>query len=206
MKARLCPSSAKITPFELMKTIFKHSKALSAVAALALCAFLLAQGDKPTTRAAVPNDPNIGEINLTTRIGSFKLLDGIGRVEVSFTGTILVSQLKGTVTTSGNLRKEYTSKTKEAWHGTGKIVIDGEFRAVQWFGTNLSGKWRGRGTARIYGEFDTNLETGYYWYSNDPSRKIPWSMYGMTIYLPEMQTGGSGQPVERKPSGKPGGG
>jgi len=189
-----------------MKTIFKLSKGLSAGVALALCAFLLAQGDKPTTRTAIPNDPNIGEINLTTRIGSFKLLDGVGRVEVSFTGTMLVSQLKGTITTSGNLKEEYTSKTKEAWHGTGKIIVDGEFRAIQWFGTNLSGKWRGRGTARIYGEFDTNLETGYYWYSNDPSRKIPWSMYGMTVYLPEMQTGGSGQPVERKPSGKTGGG
>ena len=178
---------------------------LFVASALALCAFLLAQGGKPTTKATVPADPNIDEINLTTHIGSFKLLDGVGRVEMNFTGTMLVSQLKGTVSASGNLKKEYSSKTKEAWHGTGKIIVDGQFRAVQWFGTNLSGKWRGRGTARIYGEFDTNLETGYYWYSSDPSRKIPWSMYGMTIYLPEMQTGGTGQPVERKPGGKPGG-
>ena len=189
-----------------MSRLSKLRRPVLTAGALALCAFLLAQGTKPTTKAAVPADPNTGEINFTTHIGSFKLLDGVGRVEMNFTGTMLVSQLKGTVTTSGNIKKEYTSKTKEAWHGTGKIIIDGQFLAVQWFGTNLAGKWRGRGTARVYGEFDTNLETGYYWYSNDPSRKIPWSMYGMTVYLPEMQTGGTGQPVERKPSGKPGGG
>ena len=181
-------------------------KSILGVTALGLCAFLVAQGGPTTQRVPVPNDPSIAEVYLTTKIGSFKLLDGVGRVEMNFTGTMLVSQLKGTVTTSGNLKKEYSSKSKEAWHGTGKIIVDGEFRAIQWFGTSLSGKWRGRGTARIYGEFDTNLETGYYWYSSDPSRKIPWSMYGMTLYLPEMQSGGTGQPVERKPSGKPGGG
>lgn len=187
-------------------TKFKRlPKLLLAAGSLALCAFLLAQGGKPATKAAVPPDPSIGEINLATQIGSFKLLDGMGRVEMNFTGTMLVSNLKGTVATSGNLKKEYSSKTKEVWHGTGKIVIDGEFRGIQWFGTALTGKWKGRGTARIYGEFDKNLETGYYWYSSDPSRKLPWTMYGMTVYLPEFQTGGSGQPIERKPSGKPGG-
>lgn len=176
-----------------------------AATAVALGAFLFAQGNSPVTRQTIPNDPNVGEIYLTTRIGSFKLLDGTGRVEVNFTGTVLVSGLEGTVATSGNLVKEYASKTKQVWHGTGKIVVDGKFRGIQWFGTNLSGKWRGVGTARIFGEFDTNLETGYYWYANDPSRKFPWSMHGSTVYLPELKSGGSGTPVERKPSGKPGG-
>src|SRR6185436_916574 len=97
MEAHLSRSSAKIRGLELMTRFTSYPRLLLAAGALTLCAFLLAQGEKPTTKAVVPPDPSIGEINMTTHIGSFKLLDGVGRVEMNFTGTMLVSQLKGTV-------------------------------------------------------------------------------------------------------------
>jgi hypothetical protein len=201
------------TPFfKLMSSRFFSKLFLGPVFAaliLAGAALVLAQtGPAAKSPAKQPpidlNNPGYAELNLTTKIGSFKLLNGEGRVEMNFSGTMLVSNLDGTVATSGNLRKEYSDDQRQAWHGTGKIVVTGRFRAIQWFGTNLSGKWKGAGRARIYGEFDQNLETGYYWYSDDPERKIQWSMYGIEIGVPEVQTGGTAVPRER--GGRPGGG
>ncbi|HRK22271.1 MAG TPA: hypothetical protein PLX06_10695 [Fimbriimonadaceae bacterium] len=176
----------------------------AAAALIALSAVVLAQtGGQPKAGGLVPTqiDPSIGTMHLTTKIGSFKLLDGTGRVEVSFTGTMLISQLKGTIVPTGNLKKEYEARDRVVYHGTGKVVIEGDFRGIQWFGTNMTGVWTGRGVARITGEFDQNLETGYYWYGKDPNRKIPWSMYSLTIMNPEQTAGGTGVPVERKPGG-----
>jgi len=181
------------------RTIGGLSLALLA-GAIGISGLVWAQGGTPAT-ASKALDPSMGELNLTTKIGSFKLLDGIGRVEISFTGTMLIHRLKGTAVPAGNLKREYADRDREVYHGTGSIVIDGEFRGIQWFGTNMKGVWRGRGVARIAGEFDQNLETGYYWYGKDPNRKIPWSMYGLTIMNPEQTTGGTGTPVERKPGG-----
>lgn len=182
---------------------FRNCVIVLMAGALGVSGLVLAQGGAPAKPAATnkPIDPTYGELHLQTNIGSFKLIDGVGRVEISFTGSMLVSRLKGKVTPSAGIRKEYDSKDKQVYHGSGSIVIDGEFRGIQWFGTNMKGIWRGRGVARITGEFDQNLETGYYWYAKDPSRRIPWSMYGMTIMNPEQMVGGTGVPVERKPGG-----
>jgi hypothetical protein len=186
------------------KHLFRNLALALAAGATAVAGLVFAQGGAPT-QPGLP-DPSYGVFNFSTKIGSFKLLDGVGKVEVSFTGTILISQLKGTVVPAGSIKKEYSSKDKEVWHGTGKLVIDGSFRGIQFFGTNMTGKWVGRGRARIYGEFDRNLETGYYYYGTDVSRKVAWSMYGMELSVPQFQQGGTGVPVERKPGGgRPGG-
>lgn len=186
-----------------MKLQSRKSKLILGVALIAatVSGLVWAQGGSSLPADAALSDPSYGELNMTTKIGSFKLLDGVGRVEVSFSGTMLVSQLKGQISTSGNLKKEYDARERQVYHGTGRVVIDGEFRGIQWFGTNMNGVWRGRGVARITGEFDQNLETGYYWYGKDPSRKVPWSMYGTTVLNPEQSAGGSGVPVERPRSG-----
>ena len=180
------------------RAFFFSTVALASMASVLVVASRgFAQGQTP---AAPPSKPTYGTFNFTTQIGAFKLIDGEGTVDVNFTGTLLVSQLKGTVTPAGNLKKEYESKDKQTWHGTGKVTIKGKFRAIQWFGTKMTGKWVGNGRARIYGEFDEKLDTGWYWY-NDPTKKVAWSMYGIELSVPEFQQGGGGVPVERKTGG-----
>lgn len=151
---------------------------------LVMAVFAGAQNPTPAQMAGVGPQEGMGIFNMTTRLGSFKLLDGIGRVEVSFTGTFLISQLRGlqegrqpVLQVSGNLRREYQTRDRIAYFGTGKIVIVGRFRGLQWFGRNMTGFWYGRGVARLSGEFDRNLETGWYWYRN-PERRRPWMATG----------------------------
>lgn len=125
-----------------------------------------------------------------TNVGSFKILPRgdvlpSGNLTMSFTGSVLISNLKGEVTPEGNVRKEYDNKVKgrEVWFGTGKLTIKGNFRAVQWFGRNLKAKFSGNGYMRLYGEFDKKLETGYYWF--DPKDKKYWGNYGTSFGVPE---------------------
>ncbi len=179
----------------------------SAAALVAGVAFVLAQNPAPPSPTAMPPlKSNWGDLYLTTNIGSFKLVDGEGRVEINFTGTAMISQLKGTATPSAGLRKEYDDRGRQVWHGTGRLVVDGSFRGIQWFGTKMSARWVGAGLARISGEFDKNLETGYYWYGGRVGEKRPWNSSGMTIVNPEARAGGQGTPTERPKTGKPGGG
>lgn len=144
----------------------------------------------PGTTMPPPVATGVGgkTLNFKCNLGSFKLLpkSGMadGHIEMSFTGTLLVSQFDGKITVSGNLKKEFEGYGRAAYFGTGKVVIDGKFRGVQWFGSGLSGKWTGNGVARLYGEFDRNLDTGKYWYENLNDVK-PWGTYGLTAEVPE---------------------
>jgi hypothetical protein len=174
--------------------------ALLGVAGLAVSVAIFAQSGSSATTPPPPKEET-DVLHLETNIGSFKMLDGVGKVELSFTGTILISQLEGTLSASGGLRKEYSARDKQAYHGTGTLVLDGKFRSVQWFGTDLKGRWDGRGRVRLYGEFDQNLNTGSYWYGSDTANKAAWSSYGTEIQLPEFKIGATGTPRERKPSG-----
>jgi hypothetical protein len=129
-----------------------------------------------------------------TNVGSFKLLsrgDTIpsGTLTMNFTGSVLVSELNGTITPEGNVRREYNNKErgKEVWFGTGKITITGSYRAVQWFGRNLKAHFNGNGFLRLYGEFDKQLETGSFWF--DPNEKKFWGNFGTGFGVPEQQYG-----------------
>ncbi|MEA2552114.1 MAG: hypothetical protein QOJ65_290 [Fimbriimonadaceae bacterium] len=131
-----------------------------------------------------------GTVFFQTRVGSFKML-GVervpaeGKVEVSFTGTILINGNPKIVPSAG-LKREYYSKAhnQQAYHGTGSIVIDGKFDSIQWFGRNLKGKWTGFGVARLVGEFDNNLKTGEYWYVQNPDDIHDWGTQLKTITNP----------------------
>lgn len=114
---------------------------------------------------------------LETKIGSFKLLNCTGKLTFSFQGTVLVSGLEGTITPSGNLKKEFESKENKrvAYFGTGSLTLSGKWRGVQWFGTNMKGSFDGNGVARLTGEFDENMNTGYYWYKSNPEKQIWFS-------------------------------
>ncbi len=148
-----------------------------------------------------PQKPGVslptGKFSMKTALGSFKLLghsdeDPVrGHFEVSFTGTILVSGLAsgGKLVTSGNVREEYSDAkhNKREFFGTGKLIVDGTVRSIQWFGRDLVGSFEGRGLLRLYGEFDKQSKTGDYWFgapTDANAKRIPWGTTGMQVEVP----------------------
>jgi len=153
------------------------SRALLGLFALSLGTVALAQ--QPTDT-----------LYLQTGVGSFKLLPPgpdktRGTLDIDFEGTIMVSGLTGTATPGAGVRLELERKdhNRQVYFGKGHIRISGEFRAIQFFGRNLKGSYNGVAVARLYGEFDKNMETGYYWYASQPEKQ-DWGAYGRTLVCP----------------------
>jgi hypothetical protein len=147
------------------------------------------------TAAEAAANPGYGHMNLTTRVGSFKLLGSetvpvTGALVLNFSGTVLVSGASPgtTVTLGGNVRREYETadKTKQVYFGTGKITLVGTVRAVQFFGRDLTARFDGVGIFRLFGEFDKKLDTGFYWFDGQ-TQKLPWGTSGATIVSPNPQ-------------------
>ena len=144
-----------------------------------------------------PN-PTTNAVNFSTSVGSFKVLGlgpdpASGTLTFSFTGSVLVSGLDGTIAVGGNVHKEYENAAhkKVAYFGTGSITLTGKVRSVQWFGRDLKGRMVGKGLIRMYGEFDRNLNTGIFKY--DGFEENPWGTGGMQVVLPK--------PIPRNQSG-----
>lgn len=145
-----------------------------------------------------------------TAVGSFKIvprgnLYPSGKLTMSFSGSVLISDLQagGKVTPVGNVKREYQNEKegKQVWFGSGQLIVEGRFKNLQWFGRNLKAKFEGNGIARLYGEFDKNLDTGFYWFQRTPAdKKIRWSNYGTTVAIPKQDF--SAPPVS-KPVRKP---
>src|SRR2546423_1364660 len=95
--------------------------------------------------------PPTGTLLFTCNVGSFRFVNGTGKLDFDFKGTVLVSDLKGTVKTSGNIRQEYKGHGRQAYFGSGHLTLDGDFHSLQWFGQNMKGQWVGRGRALLYG-------------------------------------------------------
>lgn len=150
-----------------------------------VCFLLLFAVSFGSLGAYAQDNPNYGVLNFKTKLGSFKVPDGQGELTFSFKGTVLVSKLKGTVNVSGNVRKEYEGREKRVFFGQGTITVKGTWRAVQWFGTDLSARWYGAGMIELVGEFDRNLETGKYWYGERVDKSENWGPYMTTRYLPD---------------------
>lgn len=130
-----------------------------------------------------------GIVDFWTSIGSFKIVSPgekkcYGSLDMTFNGTVLVVGLEGTLTTGGSVRKEYENKKweRQAYFGTGKISIKGRWTSIQFFGKNMRSHWEGLGICRLYGEFDKNLETGYFQIKGD--QKLPWMQGGNMFVLP----------------------
>lgn len=156
-----------------------------------------AQPATPAQRAGVESKKDYATLHLRTKLGSFRMIDGEGRVEVQFTGTLLVSNLKGKIDISGKVRKEYDAKGRQAWFGTGKAIVTGSFRAIQWFGRDMQAVWYGKGICRLVGEFDKDLNTGELWF-DDPNDRMAWSASTtMTIVVPRPNAMPNVQPRER---------
>jgi len=90
----------------------------------------------------------------------------------------------GVATATGNLKLEYSSGKykKQVYHGQGKLAVHGKFKVIQFFGSHLSGRFAGLGIFHLYGEFDKDLETGYYWY--DGGQKKDWGTGGLQVTVP----------------------
>ena len=167
-----------------------------------LCLSGAALADTPLTAGLTPipinKSPNLkftqnhGTLFFNTNVGSFKLL-GVneipveGTLDMTFKGTVLISNLdkNSTILLNGNIRKEIDDQKlqKQVYFGEGRITIIGKLRAVQFFGQQLRGRFDGFGVLRLYGEFDKNLDTGYYWYKGD-STQGTWNTGGMTLVVP----------------------
>ena len=156
--------------------------------AAAMLAPALAQRATPEQMGQIGERADYSTLHLESKLGSFKIIDGEGRCEVNCTGTVLVSGLDGQVEASPGMKVEFEGMGRTVYHGTGKMVVTGKWRAFQWFGTDMTAVWYGRGVTRITGEFDRDLNIGTYWYS-DPDDRGNWSTKMMDLILPERRLG-----------------
>ncbi|MBI1756968.1 MAG: hypothetical protein HYR64_07675 [Fimbriimonas ginsengisoli] len=170
---------------------------LSTISRRLACAFGLAAALPGLAGTQATKDPDAGweTIFFETRVGSFKVLGTTdvparGHLEVSFKGTVLVSGLNGSVGVQGAVRKQYedAKHKRTVYFGAGKIVVDGSWQGVQWFGRDSKSMFRaasgGAALVRLTGEFDQNLKTGEYWFAADPSHKDHWLTSMITIRVP----------------------
>jgi hypothetical protein len=151
----------------------------------------------PAAALAMMPKPALGDtLRAVTHIGSFKIVPKgeelpSGRLEFSFSGTVLVSGLDPAsyLKVTGNVRKEYESKPngKDVYFGNGKILIVGKFRNCEWFGRNLDFTFKGSGVVRIIAEFDKNGDTGTFWY--DPTEKSPLQVNLLPLEVPKNRGG-----------------
>lgn len=162
----------------------------------------------PTTAVPEPAQAELtskgwGVIHFVSNLGSFKCIDGSGRLEFEFKGTVLIAGLEGTATPTGTIKVEYDANKRKVMTGAGRLIIEGKWRGVQWFGANMRGVWWGKGAIRFVGEFDKNLQTGDYWF-NKIEEKQSWPAVGtITMFLPRVNYASDENivPKERKKGG-----
>ena len=133
----------------------------------------IAQPASTAQMAGVKPEAAFGTMHFQTRLGSFKVINGRGRVEFDFKGTVMISDLKGKFDVSGRVRKEYDRQGRVIYTGTGHMVVTGEWRGIQWYGKDLKAVWYGAGVLRLSGEFDKEQKTGEFWYG-DPNKINYW--------------------------------
>jgi len=184
--------------------------AATGVVFLSACSIALGQRNPmvptPAPHQVLNAEPSVkpayAEINLTTTLGSFKMMEyndaaqPEGHFEMSFNGTVLIDTneavkhnrgLTTQVKVEGNVRRELHYHGRDVYHGTGKLIVDGGWHAIQFFGKDLVAKLNGYAVFRLAGEFDKNLETGYYWYSD--GKKFDWGTAGNQPTCPRISYG-----------------
>jgi hypothetical protein len=187
----------------------KHTIVLTGIGIIA-AGFAIAQGPRPMP---MPNKENPGPpptaraigpnvINFGANVGSFKVLPfndeapTRGTLSFSFNGSVLVSGLKGSLTTTGTVREEYKNDKyeKRLFFGKGSMTLTGSVRSVQFFGRDVKGTLRGNGLITFYGEFDKNLDTGYWEYPGG-DRGV-WGTGGMQKSVPQIVYGAAGNDIK----------
>jgi hypothetical protein len=183
------------------------------VAIAAVSGATMAQQPNPAVQlgGGLVGTPNFGPFNMQSNLGSFRLSDGTGRLRFSFTGTVLVSNLRdlklpngqtlpARLDVEGNVRTEHNRGDRRIFTGTGTITVQGQWRKVQWFGRNMTGAFYGNGIMFFVGDFDENLQTGTYWFDN-PERRRFFFQGGATIMVPEQKFEPQRQPEPRRRGG-----
>lgn len=154
-----------------------------------------------------------GTLNMKANLGSFKLLSvtdpatrtnvpGEGQLVFDFAGTVMLNEYKGApIRLFGTIKKEYEKYGRQVYHGRGRMILEGTWRAIQWFGSDLTQfRWYGQGLIRIVGEFDRDQNIGQYWY-DDPTKKFYWYAQSTTVTNPQQTRGPQATPRERGASG-----
>lgn len=156
---------------------------------LASFALLLGQSPSPTGE-----QPKYGTLRLRAGLGSFRL-EGEGRVEMTFRGTLMLVNFVGKINLQGNVRREFQGMGRTVWFAArddkGRLpraVLEGKWRYLQWFGGDLQAVWKGRGIALIFGEYDKHGNSGTWQLDDNPA--YPWHTVGRAIYVPEEITPG----------------
>ncbi len=177
--------------------ILKWIGIVAAVAALSAGA--MAQKATPEEMGTFADKSGMGVLHMNANLGSFKVIDGKGRLDVSFTGTYLITKYNGkALQIEGKIRKEYDKNGRTVFTGTGRIIAEGEWRGLEWFGKDMHAVWYGSGALRINGEFDRSFRTGDYWYE-DPAEKQSWPASSvMTVYMPKPDYSGTTKSVPRE--------
>ena len=168
--------------------------ALGTAGLVALSAYVIADEDLDAKAGMgqAPIAPTIGSdtLNFETSVGSFKLLGSdetpaTGNLSFNFNGTVLVTGEDAKVAVEGDVRQEYENKefAKKIYFGKGKLTVTGKVRSVQFFGSDLKGSFKGVGIMRMYGEFDQDLNTGFYQFAGGD--KIPWGTGGVQTPVPQ---------------------
>jgi len=164
----------------------KHKPLIAASGVLAVLLAgiaVFAQNGEPKTPVA----PSQGTAHLWAEVGSFSL-EGIGTVKVKFTGTLLVTSLGGEalpkIAVRGDVRKEFENAEmgRVAWFGAGDATITGKWRHLVVFGKKIDATWQGAGIAMVYGEFDSQGNTGFI--TVDGSEPFEWLGTGQSFYVP----------------------
>ncbi|MDR3691313.1 MAG: hypothetical protein P4L46_18175 [Fimbriimonas sp.] len=155
-----------------------------------------------THKASPLTKPAYGNLYMSTKLGSFKMLEynddaqPEGHFEMSFSGTVLIDtteavkhnrNLTTSVKVEGNVRRELQYHGRDLYHGKGKLIVDGGWHAIEFFGEDLDAKLNGYAVFRLTGEFDKNLDTGYYWYDN--GKKFDWGTGGNQPTCPKIEYG-----------------
>lgn len=138
------------------------------------------------------NDKNYDIMHMWTNIGTFKIINGQGRADITFSGSMLVSGYEGdALVIQGKIRKEFSRDGRTVYFGKGRIVFSGKWRAIQWFGEDMKGVWYGNGVIRMRGEFDKDMNTGEFW-GRDPKQKNYFpSMGTIDVALPDRMPRGA---------------
>lgn len=176
-----------------------RKRSLSFICALSLlggAVLVLAQGGAPQPKASGQETAPFGHAEMQVGVGSFRLQrngrsTGEGRADLTFRGTVLLSQYQGKpVIISGNVRKEYEGYGRVVYFGQGRIIIDGKFRAFQWFGGDMKCTFDGNAAMQFSGEYGGPTTGGGYLKIDEAPPRL-WYSSGMNCLIPALVLDGS---------------